>query len=882
MNNMFFSYLLFVYFLFSPLVSQEFTLAPGDYDYSSFVSHRNKENGQVVNHLYIARRTRSAEPGADIIMRSAFNGAIYPALSLLPEKVKINKSGPGEPVYEHPLRAQTIYQFAVQYGKALVTSGNMSPTSLGILCDGFIGSEVQSGGLYASIEVKDRSGNITGNIKHFASDPGGALLAVAGSGHTTVTQSTDGGLAYILFKEEEKKDARDGFFTLTQKQDTHQGVQIVSDADIQIDNAAAVKDVSALVYDAYFKKYFVACATENGGIAVLSVTPTLSQDILFTPLISITDPTVWDSDNHIIASKSARDITIHSLHVMHTLTGSAALIVQGGAEKTVRDIYALPLIDTSSSSSSHWGLVAKKGTRDQLPTGGDTSVVTTNDSFAVVGGGSLPTDPVKVLVAGNVVYACLAGSTVAEQGLFASEALFAENGSIRGWTKWHCVAGKGYKVYNAIQDMATSGYLLWVENTTTGEKNTLYRTTWNNSQYSDLLTKVNKYASSSGGFHMGAVVEASAVPMLTKDTFIIGGHNKIVIAQEQAGGNYEAHEYDMPCGVVTSVCYTPTDPGWILVGGTRGIAVITKALGEGFATGTFTSSDYTTLGMTIINSQELQEVKSISADATHAYIMTASGLYTVSLNKNSFASSDAFNKACTVITTASVLTKQSDTYFTSFFHAPSCVLLATNKGLFQLEQGTSLLSPKWKEVVLARNTNMQQAVPLLIDMYGVQDAAGRGWDIYTLFSDWALNTSVVYHFTAYDGRDVCPVFYALGEQNYTHVLHVNESQEYLIKKESILLTTGPRHHLSEKELKYLYQGSAPVLYAHQFDEEGRRAYGIYNFSTGKVEYMRTTKFFHTTPQIVPYRERCTPIGKPFISREGALFFPTPAGLTVYS
>ncbi|MFC1842163.1 hypothetical protein ACFLYU_00715 [Candidatus Dependentiae bacterium] len=146
-------------------------------------------------------------------------------------------------------------------------------------------------------------------------------------------------------------------------------------------------------------------------------------------------------------------IGVHNLRVMHTSTGKSYLIVNGGNSVLVdaqievpgNRIFALPLVDHASTPTTH-GTLARYEITNNGPFTTQATVpsdlLTSDDDQANVGTGPLalqPEDRISdIVVVGDAVFVSTDATqtTNHEPGIFYSQAMFDEDGSIYQWTPW--------------------------------------------------------------------------------------------------------------------------------------------------------------------------------------------------------------------------------------------------------------------------------------------------------------------------------------------------------------------------------------------------------------------------------------------------------------
>lgn len=157
--------------------------------------------------------------------------------------------------------------------------------------------------------------------------------------------------------------------------------------------------------------------------------------------------------------------TVKKLRTMHTSTGKACLLVNGGVvnvadydDPTERanlgtKLYALPVEpDTASADLGLITTALVKSTDAQAQVGSNYQLLSYDGSQAIS----------DIYVNGDTVFVALAGERdtdhLGEAGIFSSTALFQQDGEVRSWTPWQRVMGNATVVGGMGFDNASSNY----------------------------------------------------------------------------------------------------------------------------------------------------------------------------------------------------------------------------------------------------------------------------------------------------------------------------------------------------------------------------------------------------------------------------------------
>lgn len=300
---------------------------------------------------------------------------------------------------------------------------------------------------------------------------------------------------------------------------TSVALKVGSDITFQTVDTTPVVD---LHWDATLQRLFVAVRVtaadgSANGARALAIGRLEGSTLVFAPFIPDAAVT-GGSNNNIIAAKDGASVSLYKVRTMHTSTGLAYVIVNGGNNpsgtgmRTVANqIYAIPLVDERNATT--WKTSATHATAadvDQMPTTrynhdnnrfvsryfantatSATQLFNNTDRAAKVGAGTVPliipdaaVHVIKDLfVVGDAVFVCIAaaydaaGGQIQEPGVFSSRAIFNEQGSIAAWTPWQRVAGSDDYAYGARLE-ATTGSFWLITGATDSTVNTVKKTLW--------------------------------------------------------------------------------------------------------------------------------------------------------------------------------------------------------------------------------------------------------------------------------------------------------------------------------------------------------------------------------------------------------------------
>ena len=332
---------------------------------------------------------------------------------------------------------------------------------------------------------------------------------------------------------------------------THQQVQCAFSPDptnaANIASCVLGEDV-AMWWDNKLQRLFVALSgasgatNKSGGVQALLVGRlTKQKQLILEPMIDLKIASsifTVDKDHFIFGfqGKHAMNHTASLLNVrtMHTSTGRSYVVVVGGVEQSAfidkvnSQVFALPLVPTKKSDGSAHkesdiGRIAQKveaASGDDLIepvlVTGDMTLAT--DRAAIVGADhhylchaldskvaaeNHPTLITDMEIVGDTVYVSAAGSRLIdgdseteqkqEAGIFASTALFNQDGAIRAWTPWQRVMGKITPVFGFGFDEQTQNFF-YLTGEDDASANVMAITQWN---------KGDDASTADGGLHDG-------------------------------------------------------------------------------------------------------------------------------------------------------------------------------------------------------------------------------------------------------------------------------------------------------------------------------------------------------------------------------------------
>ncbi len=458
----------------------------------------------------------------------------------------------------------------------------------------------------------------------------------------------------------------------------------------------------------------------SGALVLQPVVAGLKKELFYEDPASVnqTDRIVgfyFDGSPPPSLGQQAMNVSVKQVRDMLTSTGKNYLIVNSNITshgiKGYQHVYALPvapaeypagtktapekvgtLMKVDADGLADWNFGVPPGD-PQYPDALDNMPSAKKPSITV--GSSSPDKISDIFVNGDTVYMAMNGNTAATAGLFASTALFNENGVIREWTPPVRVTGDVNSVLAAGVDSIGNFYAATGESNdpTKGANftniNTVKVTQWGKSD--DVTTNNNlssllatEFPESTGGivamhsfdqrtpgfmrdrFAMLVVVGPTKIALIQTGYVVgVGGFVPTQVFSKTAGVGQNVFVFDattpegaalaaiapLTCAEVSRM--TAADSGWLFVGGYGGVAVLRTAggaadAGNGFASqgpglGVLTAAGYpgaaawTFKQLTPnVNADAFKNVVKMVAWNGRMYVVTLAGVFSFGMVANKF------------------------------------------------------------------------------------------------------------------------------------------------------------------------------------------------------------------------------------------------------
>lgn len=352
------------------------------------------------------------------------------------------------------------------------------------------------------------------------------------------------------------------------------------------------------------------------------------------------------------------------------------------------------------------------------------------DPATRVGGGPLPIGSViqSMNVVNDAVIICVDQGPgydyECQTGMFISRAIYNATGAIQAWTPWERMGGVAEPVFRAEVSIE-SGNITYFTGSDPLFINTINRTQWgfgSNPGLNTFAKQINSlYAPIRGGIQ-GLIDVPFGTPGLNDiSLYIVGGNQSVTLTQAgiQTNGQQCPTTGDFAAGALTfengtisqSITGSPlmltiqggalanvgpittaaigvkssTNQGYLFVGGSYGLAVLTAPSGAGWDTTIGLGQNFAGLtnGMAFKMLGDYSFVRNLVVDGNFLYVVTAKKVDRIDLS-----TAPTFT-ATTIASAASLVFDPNDTVLDGIFSA-KLGILATSKGVFRTSNGNDV------------------------------------------------------------------------------------------------------------------------------------------------------------------------------------------------
>jgi len=316
-------------------------------------------------------------------------------------------------------------------------------------------------------------------------------------------------------------------------------------------------------------------------------------------------------------------------------------------------------------------------------------------------------------------------------GMFISRAIYNATGAIQAWTPWERIGGVAEPVFRTELSIE-SGNITYFTGADADSIDTINRTAWgfgSNPGLSTFAAQINSLYPPTHGGVQGLVDVPFDTPALDGIAlYIVGGNESVTLTQ---AGAQEYAQNNQPCpltgdfdanallfengtisqplsgnplmltiqgGALTNVGpivtaavatansgYATPDQGYLFVGGSRGLAVLSKPDGSGWdlSTGLGYYFSGLTQGMSFKMLGNYSFVRNLVVDGNFLYVITAKRVDRIDLS-----TAPTFT-ATTIASAASLVFDPNDTVLDGIFSG-KLGILATSKGAFRTSNGNDV------------------------------------------------------------------------------------------------------------------------------------------------------------------------------------------------
>ncbi len=462
---------------------------------------------------------------------------------------------------------------------------------------------------------------------------------------------------------------------------------------------------------------------ENGGLELFPIAP----DSAFAN---------GNTQNIVGVVGADKTITIHDISTMYTSTGLTYLIILGGNGTSSQTLFALPLV----SSGNKTGTLANKNDMPENvyqdadvqkliarnfthPATMQSEMTQSTDSAAQIGGGALIAGNItNFILRDDTVYAYVGNniSTTRTSGIYSSQALFDASGKIKGWTQWQRAGGTTDFVFDGALN-TFDGTLIYATGKDNTSVNTVFQTIWSDGNKQGLLPITTYFdflfSVANGGIQSLQTFLPSTPGLSNISVMTAGGIGNITLVQTGMLENEviiptSAQEFektttyengtitDFPSskiititggaldeiGPITATGFARNDSfGWLFVGGSHGLAVLTNPDGSGWSIAQEELGDQFDgflPGMSFKSIGTYQFVKKILYEDNFLFVISNNGMDRINLTTSNFATNSL--DVTTVATKESLVVVRSHGAVLDGVVSQACALIATTGGLVRI------------------------------------------------------------------------------------------------------------------------------------------------------------------------------------------------------
>jgi len=496
----------------------------------------------------------------------------------------------------------------------------------------------------------------------------------------------------------------------------------------------------------------------------------------------------------VVGGVGAPDATKRTVYALPLVAGTGDVALEGTiAAKNVdpTDFFA----QTTVPIFTQRGITQAATTAAQMP-------LSTDAATQVGGGALLHGDIAGIFVYEDTVFVSVESAAATQTaGIFYSQAFFEANGKIKGWTTWRRADGTLNKVLDSALD-STTGQNYFLSQNSAGEIKIVNRTVWKNGATDGLgsvIASANslfpKQEAGVQGLHdfvVTSTAAASETPGLLDISLLVAtGYQKLLLVETSnvISGAVVPHAGDAfgPEVSFTNGEITQTFPvgsskrvaieggvlddigpivtaevardgsagsnGWLFVGGSGGVAVLSKADGSGWNTATGLSTNFTglTAGMSFKKVGEYQQVRKLIHDDQYLYVLTENTFDRIDLTQGNVGLNSIAPK--TIATADSIPVARVGGSFLDAVISEKLAIIATSNGLLRVANGFDVRTAEaaiasWELLATPEDIGAIRQLIAVTQTGRAQDVArtSNGGNLYAMSAYRGKNQAKLYRF----------------------------------------------------------------------------------------------------------------------------------------
>lgn len=580
------------------------------------------------------------------------------------------------------------------------------------------------------------------------------------------------------------------------------------------DPLTLLKDAVDIYFERSLNRLYVAVGAQggprvgNGAFGIMAVSGVLQgehgDEVGALNFIPIVTKNAITGHNKIVGGRGPNtQVQIFKVRAMVTTTHLNYLIVVGGnGFNTQNQVYALPLVNNIASAAH--GTLANvhqiptdlfvNGTPQSFitrtylhPATGPDEIYSNTDVPAIVGAGVASSSITDIQVVNDTVFVSVASDGQNQRaGIFYSQAIFDEFGRIKAWTPWNRATGQPKETFGFAYD-SSLGTVWYIP--TLAQMQDVFRTNWSKGQ-----TDIEKIASQEFSPENNGVLGLIDFPLNTPSftttiserfSFIsLTGLNKIVLIQTGKDNdvgifgptdiNLEIVRFDSKNGslegypgqssmitishgalsrlgcINSATIVNDAQNGWLVVGGSDGVAILMNTNGSGWAADPGLSKNFQGLQDTMFFKKiiNLKDIKKLIGFDNFLFILTSSSLYRTKVTPDAIANDNLILEKLTATS------RNKFSSFSDLIVSPPIALIAASSGLFISSKGSILSDDpsliQWKMVEMPESAgSFCGSGPATrfwpISLGSIEDI--KNGNLWVLNSYIGLNQGQIYRYT---------------------------------------------------------------------------------------------------------------------------------------